>query len=121
MAQFEPLKPEFDRLGAAVVFVAAEKRSGMFHPEKFFAELPSSFPFLLDEDRRVTKSWGVYHRLGVDAFNIAHPATFLVDDGGVVRFSYLGIDQRDRAPLEAVLQILRGLVRPPSGKYSADQ
>ncbi len=109
MAQLEPYKDEINRLGVSLVYIAAEKRRGMFHPEQFFADHPVSFPFLLDEDRRVTKAYGVYHRLGVDALHIAHPATFVVDGGGVARFAYVGLDQRDRAPIEAVLQVLRGL------------
>jgi peroxiredoxin len=120
MAQFEPLKGEIDKLGA-LLYVAAEKRTGVFHPEKFFTEHQVSFPFLLDEDRAVTKSYGVYHRIGLDAFNIARPATFVVDIYAMARFAYVGIDQRDRAPLEAVMHTLRGLKRPESGKYSAEQ
>ncbi len=120
MAQFEPLKDEIEKLGA-LVYVAAEKRTGMFRPEKFLTEHPISFPFLLDEDRSVTKSYGVYHRLALDAFNIARPATFVVDGHALARFAYTGIDQRDRAPIEAIMHILRGLNRPETGKYSAEQ
>ena len=120
MAQVEPLKDGIEKLGA-LVYVAAEKRSGVFRPEKFFADHQVSFPFLLDEARAVTKAYGVYHRIGLDAFNIAHPATFVVDIHAMARFAYVGIDQRDRAPLEAVMHIFRGLKRPESGKYSAEQ
>jgi peroxiredoxin len=109
MAQLEPYQDELSRLGASLVYIAAEKRQGMFRPEKFFADHPVAFPFLLDEDRRVTKAFGVYHRLAVDAFNIAHPATFVVDRGGVARFAYVGLDQHDRAPVAAVLEVLHGL------------
>lgn len=120
MAQLELLKDEIERNGA-LVYVAAEKRKGIFHPEKFLTEHPVSFPFLLDEDRAVTKAWGVYHRIGADAFNIARPATFVVDIHAMCRFAYVGIDQRDRAPIDAVLHHLRGLKKPESGKYSAEQ
>src|SRR5512140_722143 len=116
MAQFEPLKTEIEKLGG-LVYVAAEKRSGIFHPEKFFADHQVSFPFLLDEDRTVTKSYGVYHRIAVDAFKIARPATFVVDIHAMARFAYVGMEQRDRAPLEAVMHVFRGLKRPESGKY----
>ena len=120
MAQFEPHKNEIEKLGA-LVYVAAEKRAGIFRPEKFFVDHHVSFPFLLDEDRAVTKSFGVYHRMGRDAFHIAHPATFVIDKGGVTRFAYVGSDQRDRAPIEAVLHVLQQLNRPDAGKYSAEQ
>ena len=120
MAQLEPFQDEIDKVGA-LMYIAAEKRAGMFHPEKFFTDHQVSYPFLLDEDRMVTQSYGVYHRIGKDAFNIAHPATFVVDIHAMARFAYVGIDQRDRAPIEAVLHIFRGLNRPESGKYSAEQ
>lgn len=120
MAQVEPLKDEIEKYGT-LLYVAAEKRSGVFHPEKFFSAHQVSFPFLLDEDRAVTRAYGVYHRIGLDAFNIARPATFVVDIYAMTRFAYVGIDQRDRAPIEAVLHTLRGFKRPDSGKYSAEQ
>ena len=120
MAQFEPLTAEIEKLGA-LVYVAAEKRAGIFHPEKFFADHQVSFPFLLDEDRAVTKSYGVYQRIALDAFNIARPATFVIDIGAIARFTYVGIDQRDRAPIEAVMHTFRGLKKPESGTYSAEQ
>lgn len=107
MAQFEPYKDEIAKAGASLVYVAAEKRRGMFRPENFFVAHPISFPFLLDEDRQVTKAYGVYHPLGLDALRIAHPATFVVDRGGVARLIYVGLDQHDRMPVDAIMQILR--------------
>ena len=107
MAQFEPLKQQLKTAGASLVYVAAEKRGGLFKPEQYFVEHPISFPFLLDEDRSVTKTYGVYHRLGRDAFNIARPATFVVDPKQTIRMIYVGLDQRDRMPVEAILEVLR--------------
>ncbi len=107
MAQFEPYKDQIAKAGAALVYIAAEKRQGMFKPEKYLAEHPISFPFLLDEDRQVTRAYGVYHALGLDAVRIAHPATFIVDRGGVARMIYVGLDQHDRMPVEAIMQVLR--------------
>ena len=107
MAQVEPIKNEL--AGTSLVYVAAEKRDGLFHPGKYFAEHPISFPFLLDEDRRVTKAYGVYHAMGIDALNIAHPVTFIVDRQGKIRMIYVGMDQRDRMPVQAILEVLRGI------------
>jgi peroxiredoxin len=109
MAQVEPIKDELAALGASLVYVAAEKRSGMFRPERYFAGHTISFPFLLDEDRRVTKAYGVYHAIGTDALNIAHPATFVIDRQGRIRLIYVGIDQHDRLPLEAIIETLRAI------------
>lgn len=109
MAQFEPVQNEIRAAGATLLLVAAEKRHGMFKPEKFLVQHPTSFPFLLDEDRSVTKAYGVYHRVGKDAFNIARPATFVVDRNGLAQFVYIGISQTDRVPVEAVLEVIRKL------------
>jgi peroxiredoxin len=104
MAQFEPVADEIRNMGAQVVFIAAEKRDGMHKPVKFLATHPISFPFLLDEDRSATKAYGLYHRVGLDAINIAHPATLVIDRGGLVRYVYRGSNQFDRAPMEQVLE-----------------
>jgi len=107
MAQFESLKADVKKRGASLIFIAAQKRGGMLDPEKYFQENKISFPFLLDEDRSVTKTYGVYHMLGLDAFNIARPATFVVDRDKVVRFIYVGSSQTDRAPIEDIFKALK--------------
>ena len=109
MAQFEPLKNEIEQAGAQLVYIAAEKREGMFKPAKYLAEHPISFPFLLDEDRSVTKAYGLYHRLGTDAINIAHPATLVVGTHGMVQFIYRGAGQHDRIPIAAVMEVIKKL------------
>lgn len=96
-------------MDALVAFIAAEKRDGLHKPVKFLAEHPVSFPFLLDEDRSVTKAYGLYHRIGLDAINIAHPATLVIDLGGTIRYIYRGNNQLDRAPMEQVLEAARKL------------
>jgi len=110
MAQFEPMVGDIEDAGAQLVYVAAEKRHGMFKPERFLEKHPVSFPFLLDEDRSVTKAYGLYHRLGTDAINIAHPATLVIDRGGTVQYIYRGASQTDRAPMEQVMAVLKNLV-----------
>jgi len=107
MAQFEPHKAEIESVPGSLVYIAAEKRAGIFKPEKYFEKHPISFPFLLDEDRSVTKSYGVYQRLRKDAFNIAAASTFVVDKNQKVQFAYVGSSQHDRAPLEQVLATLK--------------
>jgi peroxiredoxin len=103
MAQLEPHKDEIERAGG-LLYVAAEKRGGLFKPEKYLAEHPISFPFLLDEDRAVTKAYGIYHRLGRDAINIARPASFIVDRKDILRFVYVSSDQKDRADVNSMLR-----------------
>jgi len=106
MAQLEPFKDEIEGV-ASLLYIAAEKRGGLFKPEKFLAEHPISFPLLLDEDRAVTKAYGIYHRLAIDAFNIARPATFVADRKGILRFVYVSSNQKDRADVGLILENLK--------------
>lgn len=107
MAQLEPLAPQLQRQGAQLAYIAAEKRGGMFKPEEYLRQNPVSFPFLLDEDRSVTKSYGLYHRIGMEAFNIAHPATLVIDSSRMIRYLYRGSNQVDRAPIEQVMEAVK--------------
>lgn len=107
MAQVESIKNEIAETGAEVAYIAAEKRGGVFKPAKFLQKNPISFPFLLDEDRSVTKAYGLYHLFATDALNIAHPATLVIDRDRTIRFIYRGQNQHDRAPLADVLTAVK--------------
>jgi peroxiredoxin len=103
MAQVELHAEEIAKAGAEMTYIAAEKRNGCFKPAQYLEKHPISFPFLLDEDRAVTKAYGLYHRFGLDALNIAHPATLVIDRDRTIRYVYRGENQHDRAPFEAVM------------------
>jgi peroxiredoxin len=111
MAQFESNTAEIRQAKLQVVFIAAQSRGGVFAPEKYFQEHAISYPFLLDEDRSVTKAYGVYQWVGFDGVNIAHPATFLIDEKGITRYIHVGDTQWERAPLEEVLSVAEDLRR----------
>jgi peroxiredoxin len=42
----------------------------------------------------------------LDAINIAHPATLVIDGGGIVRYVYRGSNRFDRATVEPVLAVV---------------
>ena len=109
MAQVESIKDEIVPAGAELAFIAAEKRDGVFKPAKFLEKKPVSFPFLLDEDRVVTKNFGLYHLIGMDALNIAHPATLVIDRDRTIQYIYRGENQHDRAPLADVMEAVKKL------------
>lgn len=91
------------------MYIAAEKSTGVWKPARFLQSHPVSFPFLLDEDRSVTKAYGLYHQFGLDAINIAHPASLIIDRGRKVRYIYRGTNQTDRAPFDQVMEAVRKL------------
>ena len=55
------------------------------------------------------KSYGVYHWLGFDAYNIARPATFVIDKNLIIQFMYIGSHQFDLAKHEDISEVLKGL------------
>ena len=107
MAQVELIKDDLSAAGAELAYIAAEKRNGIYKPTKFLEKNPVSFAFLLDEERTATRGYGLCHGLGIDALNIAHPATIVIDRQRSVRYIYRGDNQHDRAPLEPVLAVVR--------------
>jgi peroxiredoxin len=126
MAQFESRKPEIKAAGAQLAFIAAEKRDGVWKPGKFLAKHPIESVFLLDEDRTVTKAYGLHHALGADAINIARPATLVIDRVGIdraggndrwVRYIYRGDNQLDRSPLDEVISKLLELCKDRPNEF----
>ena len=113
MTQFESRRGEIEAARAQLAFIAAEKRDGVWKPGRFLERHPVASVFLLDEERTVTKAYGLHHALASDAINIAHPATLVIsgDDDrggiGIVRYIYRGDNQVDRAPLDEVLGALK--------------
>jgi peroxiredoxin len=111
MTQFESKRPEIETAGSQLAFIAAEKRDGVWKPETFLRKHPIASVFLLDEDRTVTKAYGLHNALATDAINIAHPATLVIarndDHDPIVRYIYRGDNQLDRVPVDQVLGVLK--------------
>jgi peroxiredoxin len=57
----------------------------------------------------VTKAHGLYHRLGIDAMNIARPASLIIARDRKVEYIYRGDSQTDRAPFNQVMEAVRKL------------
>jgi len=53
------------------------------------------FDILIDASRQVSKAYGVWHRVGLDAWNIARPAVFLIDPAGSIRYSFVARAQHE--------------------------
>ena len=66
-----------------------------------------TFPLLVDKTRDVIKSYGVYHWLSLEAYNIARPATFIIDKTGIIRYMYIGSHQFDLPKQIEILESLK--------------
>ena len=62
---------------------------------RYVEEAGLPFNILVDESRDVMKAYGVWHRFGLDAWNIARPALFLIDSFGKIHYSFVGDSQEE--------------------------
>jgi methyl-accepting chemotaxis protein len=74
--------------------------------ERFVAETQPPFEILIDETRDVVKAYGVWHRIGLDAWNISRPAVFLIDRDRSIRYSFIGRSQTEFPSHEEILQAI---------------
>ena len=109
LEQLQAHLPVYQALGAQILVIVGQhaERVAAYHRAHGLA-----FPILIDPDRAVIKRYGVYHRLGLTAFNIARPATFVIDHDQRFRFRYISKGQSDR-PDHATLVAELEKLRPP--------
>jgi methyl-accepting chemotaxis protein len=112
MTQFESAYDEFLNRGAAVVVIAAQKLNGLFKGKKQIQQRKYRFPVLFDENREVTRAFGVHHAIGIDAFNIARPAIFVINAEGKICWIAVSPSQTERPRLEDILTAIEAC-----GKY----
>jgi len=101
----EPAEDEFTRRRAALRVIAAQKPSGLSDPRGLLSK-PRWFPILLDSDRHVTKAYGVYHALSIDAYRIARPSAFVIGKERRISFIFVSSNQWERVPLADLLAAL---------------
>src|SRR5437868_4541573 len=106
MAQVESSYYEFTKRNAAVVIIAAQKIEGLFRAKEHVEKTKYPFPVLFDGSRKVTKAYGVYHALGRDAYNIAHPATFVIGPAGRICWIAVSPNQSERSQVSDILSAI---------------
>jgi peroxiredoxin len=78
---------------------------------RYIEETGLPFNILIDESRDVLKAYGVWHRIGIDALNIARPALFVVDPTGAVRYSFVADKQHEYPSPEEIVEALKNSSR----------
>jgi peroxiredoxin len=71
---------------ARIVVIACERDWSV---ARYLAEHPSPLTLLVDGERRAARAYGVLKRFSFPFWNLARPASFLVDRCGFVRFAYV--------------------------------
>ena len=75
-----------------MVAVLGQKQSQV---RRYVEDKGLPFFVLVDETREVMKRYGVWHRIGLDAWNIARPAVFVIGRDGVIRAVFVGETQAE--------------------------
>ena len=74
--------------------------------ERYAGQTQPPFEILIDETRDVVKAYGVWHRIGLDAWNTSRPAVFLIEKDRSIRYSFIGGSQREFPALEELLRVI---------------
>jgi peroxiredoxin Q/BCP len=90
--------------GWQVVAVVAQTSSAV---RRYVEDKGLPFNILIDESRDVLKAYGVWHRIGLDAWNIARPSLFLIEPSGAIRYSFIAARQDEFPGNEEILREMR--------------
>ena len=67
---------------------------------------PPTSPFLTDPGHQVIDRYGLFNPDGPRGRQITHPATFVIDREGIVRWRFVEVDYRIRPGREEILAAL---------------
>jgi methyl-accepting chemotaxis protein len=85
--------------------VVAQKSEAV---RRYIEETGLPFNILIDESRDVLRAYGVWHRVGLAAWNIARPALFVIEPDGRIAYSFVAEKQHEFPSHEAVVRALTG-------------
>jgi peroxiredoxin len=72
--------------------------------KRFIEETGLPFDILVDDTRNTVKAYDVWHAVGIDAWNIARPALFLIGTDGIIRYSFVASWQFEFPSHEEILE-----------------
>jgi peroxiredoxin len=72
----------------------------------YIEETGLPFDILIDESRDVSKAYGVWHRIGLDAWNTARPAVFLIEPDRSIRYSFIARSQDEFPSHDDILRAM---------------
>ena len=75
--------------------------------KRYVEETGLPFNILVDESREVLRAYGIWHRVGLDAWNIARPALFVVEPDGRITYSFVAEKQHEFPGHDEIVTALR--------------
>ena len=73
---------------------------------RYIEETGLPFDILIDRSRDVAKAYGVWHRIGLDAWNIARPAVFLIAPDRSIRYAFIARSQAEFPSHDEILRVV---------------
>jgi peroxiredoxin Q/BCP len=95
--------PRIEEAGAGLVSVLPQRAEAV---SSYLRKNPTPFPLVADTDRSLSRAWGVYHPLGLDAFRTARPASFVVGPDGKLAFVFVSGSQFRHVEVDELLREL---------------
>ncbi len=95
-----------------IVTVSVDDRDGMqLMIDRVAANdgVEPDFVMLSDPDHSVIDRYGLFNADAPPNRPLPHPATYVIDKDGIVRYSFVEVDYRVRPTNEDILEVLRGL------------
>jgi len=95
-----------------IVTVSVDDREGMDRMVERISEEDGKAPrfvMLSDPDHAVIDRYGLFNEGSPPKRPFPHPATYVIDMGGVVRYRFVETDYRVRPSNEDILTVLKGL------------
>ena len=89
-----------------LVAIVAQKAEAV---RRYIEDTGLPYDILIDETRAVAKSYGVWHAWGLDAYNIARPAVFLIDRSGLIRYSFVAKRQDQYPSPDEIMRAIEAL------------
>ena len=74
--------------------------------------VPPDFVMLSDPDHAVIDRYGLFNEDSSSKRPFPHPATYVIDMEGVVRYRFVEVDYKVRPTNEDILEVLKGLQQP---------
>ena len=95
-----------------IVTVSVDDRDGMqLMIDRVAANdgVEPDFVMLSDPDHSVIDRYGLFNADAPPNRPLPHPATYVIDKDGIVRYGFVEVDYRVRPTNEDILEVLRGL------------
>ncbi|CAN5743663.1 hypothetical protein BH24ACI4_BH24ACI4_31390 [soil metagenome] len=83
--------------------VLAQRSEGV---RRYIEDAGLPFDVLIDGSRQVSKAYGVWQRIGLDAWNIARPALFLIEPDRSISYSFIARSQGEFPSHEEIMDAI---------------